>query len=382
MIPFEPKKLKVQFEHIKSATTALGGSITVVDAAASTPEKEVYRRIPVPMAVARSFVGKVSNKFLTPMLIAVTTYGDHVISLEAHPLRNMGVLEQEEDGRIHTWNPNSAINIQKLQAKTTGGNDKWYFDGRYVYKFAHSGTPERPLTSDGAFKAVVVDSYDLQHLEIKDAVEQTQARDCISFQTTKGDIAFSPPIWRSIRDVGSATDSSDDEQSSRVTSEDLDRLYFDKLNEDKRVNVMFVLKAGNVLGNMFGYDIVEPLQLPRLMIELKTVSLPTLPKAIKYQYDCGMEFTQAMAWLLGLSKRINTLDTYIVMRSLMKYLGTKGLFSESKFKQENVFLPGQTLEDVPILSLADTLKKFGQSEARLKSLEQQVQEARRAKRTR
>ena len=86
MIKFDANKLRIETHELKQCTTALGGSIRVVDEERSTEDNEVYKRIPVPLAVVRQFKNEHKrSKYLKPVVTAVTFYEDRVISLERHP---------------------------------------------------------------------------------------------------------------------------------------------------------------------------------------------------------------------------------------------------------------------------------------------------------
>ena len=92
MIPFQIEQMYVEHVYLKSVTTALGGSISIVDDERSTDAKEVYKKVKAPMAVVRKFVAdnKKVSRYLKPVLTAVTFYGDHVVALERHPYNRDG----------------------------------------------------------------------------------------------------------------------------------------------------------------------------------------------------------------------------------------------------------------------------------------------------
>jgi hypothetical protein len=113
----------------------------------------------------------------------------------------------------------------------------------------------------------------------------------------------------------------------------------------------FALKAGQDIGQTFGYDYVEPLQLSRLMIELCTVNLPTVPKEIKASYPIGIQFTHTIAWLLGLLRRADTLETTIMVRGLLKYLTKRGIFRSNMFTKSKIFQDGRSVADVQLVDV-------------------------------
>ena len=139
MIKFDINQLNVEVVYLKSATTALGGSISVIDQEKSTPKKEVLKRIATPLAVVRSFIQrhKKVTKYLKPTLAAIIKYDGMVVALERHPLGALGELEEEGLFGKKTWEPATIANIeQHIKPIVANQMRDWYFDGRYVYSFS------------------------------------------------------------------------------------------------------------------------------------------------------------------------------------------------------------------------------------------------------
>ena len=395
MIRFDSNKVSVEIVRLKSVTTSLGGSITVLDETKSTDVKEVTKRVVVPMAVARQFIQdtKKITKYLAPVLVAVVRYGNHIVAMERHPLAGLGELETEGLFGPKRWEPMCETNLNNLVKPTVEASDKeWYFDGRYAYSF-NSGDVERAvgeadnLTRDGQFRKVAATTIDLQNLANPGKIAPA-TRSCMAFVTSSGEMAVSPPIWKNISDIGSskldkALDADEDEDG--LDDDDVEvtvnnRFTFDTVNDAFNVNLNFVLKAGKEIGQTFGYEYVEPLQLSRLMVELRTVNLPNVPKQVKSTYDSGLPFTHVLAWLIGLSRKANTLETYIVMRSLMKYLTKRGIFKADTFNANQVFKAGQTVADIPMMKLEDLTKLKEQPTFSFSDVLEQVNATLKAKR--
>jgi hypothetical protein len=143
-------------------------------------------------------------------------------------------------------------------------------------------------------------------------------------------------------------DDEDDEGSGDVTGTKT-KFSFDDINSHLSVNLNFALKAGAEVGALFGYDAIQPLQLPRLMVELRTVNLPNIPNTVKSTYDIGVSFTHSLAWLLGMTRKADTLETLLVVRSLMKYLTQRGVFRNNVFQAARVFHINKTVDDVKLV---------------------------------
>jgi hypothetical protein len=394
MIKFDHTKLSVDIILLKTVTTSLGGSITFVDEKKSKDKKEVYQRMVVPMAVARAFILKTKKvtRYLKPVLTAVVKYGNLVISLERHPLANLGKLFEEGlDGKPRRWIPASQRNIHETIIPAVETSDRqWYFDGRYMYALQSNDIDRaistgQYMTSDGRFRKVVATTIDLSNLSVTEALVPSE-RSCLAFVPTRGGGAVSPPIWKNLADVGASRakaakpDEDDEDDDAMVDNTAVPTFTFDTIDATTSVNLNFTLKAGQEIGRTFGYEHVEPLDLPRLMVELHTVNLPNVPLQIKQTYAVGIKFTHALAWLLGMSRQANTLETYLMMRSLMKYLTKRGIFQNNTFDSARIFKDGKTLKDVVVQNLDTLLESGGQQLSLSAILEQARGNARARKR--
>jgi len=362
MIKFDIEKLRVETYWVKSLTTALGGAIQILDEEQSSGNDEVYHRLPVPMSVVRQF--KTQHKvikYLRPVLVAVAYYDNRAVALERHPAGCMGLREEKfgESGLMKKWVPECERNIDRCIRPQVQKGD-WYFDGRYMYTF--NSTLDAAikkaefLSKDRRFRCVDVEVVGLHQLSDRLKLDLSD-RTCLAYVAFNGQYAISPPIWKNARQVGEAKvlGTHKNKDGGKRKSQDLN---FDKVDQFCAVNLSFALKAAAQLSKEFGYEAVEPLNLPQLMIRLNTVNLPKVPSEVKDTFDSGMKFTHALAWMLGFARRSENLDTYATIRSLMKYLTSSGLFFKQAFDPSNIFHKGQTLETVPLLSKEQALEGF------------------------
>ena len=376
MIRFELEKLHVRYVMLKACTTALGGSVRIVDELATAADargREIYRKMDVPMALIRAFVQKhKTSQYLKPVPAAITTYDNHVVAIERHPLGSVGTLEEDIrhsglfDEGPSVWRSQSERNIQESFRQlvnkpdaTIGGNAReWFIDGKYIWSFeenqARCVQKAEWLSSDGKFRKVDVDAIKLA--DIGDTAKLgVTTRQCLAFvpsRTTPGEpdvisFSISPPVWKTLQVA--------DKQLSGVSQDDgataKDKKYrFDEIDEWLAVNLNFVLKAGKELGQIFGPEIMEPLNMPKLMVQLETVNLPSVANSVKSTFDTGIRFTHACAWLIGLVSRTNTFESYMVLRSLLKYVTQKGIFRKHLFLANQVFKDGYGLTNVPVKS--------------------------------
>jgi hypothetical protein len=374
MIEFDVNKLRVETFKVKALTTALGGSITILDEEETDRTgKEVFHRMKVPMSVVRAFqVRHKTMKYIRPCLVAVALYEDRAIALERHPAGCMGerlVERLETDGNgwakvekvMKKWIPSIEFNIDNtlrpLMNASRERNEKWFFDGRYIFTFDGMTVDQAiakgtPLSEDKRFRCVDVDAIGLHKLEEKSKLDPID-RTCLAYVAKNGQYAVSPPIWKNARQVGEAKIKGIGKKGEGERD-----FNFDTVDGHCAVNISFALKAANQLSREFGFEAIEPLNLPALMVRLNTVNLPKIPSEVKDTFDSGMKFTHALAWLLGFARRCNDLETYASIRSLLKYLTSSGLFLKSAFDPQNIFKKGHDLESIPLLSKNEALENI------------------------
>lgn len=362
MIPFKIEKLHVEHMYVKQVSSALGGMITVVDAKATKKNggTEVFRKIKIPHQLARHFKKRYNIvKYIKPVLTAVTFYGkDHVVALERHPLGNLG---QEKStgvmGNEVEWISDSENNLDRVIVPLNAKNN-FFFDGTFLYTVQAKDLSEAvKLTSDGRFRSVKVSSFKLLHLPEKDKL-YAEARTALAYQPSSGKLFLTPPIWKSLANVGAQQmrrgkkdeDGTDDDYEYGDMGDMSQMFQFDQVDTYLSVNLGFALKAGRELSDVFGYDVIEPLCLDDLMIQMRTVNLPQIANEVKQTYDTGLPFTHAIAWLIGLTNRTKTLETFMTLRTLLKHLTTRGVYRKGAFDSSQIF-KDQSVTDVPLQTL-------------------------------
>jgi hypothetical protein len=371
MIKFNPKKLVTKLMYVKMVSGALGGTLTVVDAKRSKKEgKEVFTRLKIPHQLARHWSKKYRgmNKYMKPVLTAVTFYEDHVVCLERHPLGNLGKEKTEGLFGMVEWKGQTAENIEK-KVKPLAETGTWYIDGTFMFTVTDEDLKKaEPLSANQMFRQVKVNALKLSTLG--DDTARLEERVCLAYYASNGDMSLTPPIWKTLQNIGQRQISSkgasngrnlevdDDEMNDgvRYISTEAQKTQFDEIDEKLCVNLGFALKAGKELSDVFGYDSIEPLGLDDLMIQLRTVNLPNIAHEVKQTFDIGLKFTIACAWLIGMTRRTNTLDSYIVLRSLLKYLTTKGVYRKGAFSEESIFKTGSDLSSIKMMSRSEALQ--------------------------
>lgn len=335
LIQFDPKKVRFQKVKIKRVSTALGGSISLLDEEhLQKTGKERFHTYDIPLSLARMFIvkHKISN-FIVPHEGCVMWYDNQIVSVEKSQL-NQRLVKTGIDNAYVEWTSTIEKHFNSIQHLFV--NDEWYFDGLYVYQFSSKDLFKEiskgiPLDLTGKFRGVPVRSVHLTHLNLD--LPKVEERFCISFFINKDTYSISPPIWKTLNTNALLVNDTDDrtEKTSLISS-------FHEIDNRISVNVNFALKAAKDIAEQFGYQYIQPLQLPELMLSLNTINLPSLPKEVKSTTAIGIEFTHCLAWLLGLLTKCQSLQQFLVVRQLIKYLLTKGYFWKKQVEKRKWFL--------------------------------------------
>jgi len=342
MIQFNINKFHVEHVYMKYITKSLGGSMSVLDTT-NTSDKEKFKKIEIPTHVADVFIREyMMSRFIKPILTAVCYYGDTVVGLELHPMGNAGQEYVETLFGKKYWESNIVRNINGMITEKTA-EGRWFIDGSVVYQFNDKAPVD--LSKDKRFQALEVDAFRMSDFNMSTIVPNV--RTCIAYQAENGSTTISPPIWRTMGSIG-------DKKVDHLSEDDAITLgitehQFDKVERLLAVNLNFALRAGKVLTDHFGYDSIEPLRLDNLMIQLKTVNLSKIDKSIKSTHDIGLKFTHAIAWVIGLGARDMTLESYTAVRSILRYLTSRGIVYKSALSKTNVFHKDMDMKDVPLL---------------------------------
>lgn len=341
---FEPSDITFKKVRISNLSYSFGGTLTILDEVLSTPGHDVYKRYSIPLALARVFKEKYKlSNFFIPVEGCIMLYRGNVIAIEKNRLNERFYLDHNNE--LREWQPTMEATYKKIKMMTYVGS--WYFDGSYVYTFGKdhiTAINEGELLSvDGCFRSVLVDAIRITYVGYNEDV-YSESRQCLAYVAKNGLCSISPPIWKNMGGVGGT------KMKKKLAQSELTGLItqFDKVDAIMAVNLNFALQAGNVLTKQFGYKSIEPLQLPKLMIQLKTVNLPRISQEIKQTFDIGLTFTQAMSWLLGMQMQITEYDQMIALRKLFKYLSVTGIYARKSISNIRI----DNTVSIPLLTRA------------------------------
>ena len=357
MLKFDHSKVRFQNVKIKRVSAALGGGISILDEDHHAKTgKEKFHKIDIPLSLARMFKVKYKvTQFMVPHEGIIMWYDNKVVTLEKAPTNER--FKPDFDGILQKWVSNCEFNYQDMyEEHIKDGLIDWFFDGLYAYNFHGESLKSlvsrgTKLDETGVFRSVDAQAIHMTYLNFKPAA--TEKRSCVAVAVDADTFSVSAPIWKAIEQKASSravktTDDDDiDGKSSLISS-------FHGIDPKLAVNLNFALRAAKELADQFGYDSIQPLHLPKMMIHLRTVNLPRLPKEVKSTTDIGLKFTHGLSWLLGLQYQSTTPEQFYTIRQLIKYLMTKGYYWKDKTKQGRI-LVDKTKPTVPLIPVAQLI---------------------------
>jgi len=351
---FDSSKISVEYVWLKQVVESIDSSMLVVDTEASTAkESTVLKRYPLAQRTANMFKKMYSiKKYIVPVPAVVVKYDDNIISLERSYVNITENIVYHKPTDSPVFKSNSEKNVAIMLAEVIDDND-WYIDGQFVYKF--DGDIENAiwdgdeLSSNGKFNVVHVETFKLSTLCLSsECTPELQTRTCMGYITDSMEYSLTSPLWKDLNSLG-------EKQSVDVIT-GINR--FDKLDQFLGINLNFALRAARIVGDIFGYDEISPIQLPELMIHLNTVNLPKIPKEIRATFDVGMKPTEAFAWLLGLLGKTTSYEDYITIGGLLKYLTQRGLFYKESFSSNKIFNLNMENTAIPLVDVNIKRKKI------------------------
>lgn len=338
---FDASKLTFEHVRVKNINSA-GGSISIIDE--SITGKEKTTRYECPNSITRAFraIHGMTN-FHIPHECCLLKYDGHIIAIEKATINERTYIGL--DGTEKIWTPDMVHTLNKLKEMTEEG--EWYIDGTYVYTFTdgieRAISTGKELTSDGKFRSVECTAIMLSYLGYNDAL-YTEGRNCLAYVADNDEYSITAPIWKTYNFVGGLGAGED----GVILSD------FNKAEKSLLVNLQFAIIAGINVTRIYGYKRIEPLQLPKLMVQLRTVNLQMLPQEVKETFDIGMSFLQALAWLMGLYKQVPTFDDMMYMKRLVKYLTSTG--TNKRKSMEVLTAPN----NVPLMTMEEAFENAKQ----------------------
>lgn len=348
---FNPTHLTFSKLNVKSITTALSGALRTTIEGFDNPKGF---RMAVPFHLARAFIKREKGgDYLVPKLSEVILYEGVPVALESFPY-SAYVNDPYEDVKVimAKWvsRTRRAIDGKILPYLADTDLLNWYIDGYVVYGLpdkSHWVEDSVPLNKDGTFRRMRVPVFKISEIAdgaiaINEVSNLLIERDCLVFNAPDNNVYITPPLWTNLGQIGS-------KKLDSTSTDQVDTELFDYIDDQLHVNIAFALEVAQKITDIFGYEVAEPLQLPELIIEYRTINLQKLPKEVKQTAPCGISFTHVLAWLFGVFKDPDNLEMMLTFRSILKVLTTRGLQVGDVMSDSQIFKEGMTRDDVGML---------------------------------
>lgn len=336
-------------------------------------------RIRLSPAVAENFFKfNPVTRFRRPRLAAITRYAGSVVAAEIAPAdavpgqwrclveRRRGNLERYFAGRKAWINGLEVFALDRRDDATVVGLGApgWHIRQARGVRLDLLATTARQrflakLRMRGSRNASAArKSGDAGHDEVNEGDYMPVIHgQVMTYEPAEGVLALSPLLLRS-SDANAARRAQKRATAERREGEEDDQLsgayaLFTKVNP-AYVNINFALKAANTIGNLYGAEAAEFVDLPELIVQTGVVNLKGIDRA--HRKLCPVHHlvgVDCAAWLLGLMYREKDIDRMRELCRLFRYLIQRGLVRERALRP-NDSLSGldETPEHRPFRSIA------------------------------
>lgn len=304
MFEFDASKYVVRSLRLKAISqSTIDPRVTFED------EVGLSVKMPVPTAIARRVKQKLKvTKFHTTYPCEIGFYDGRIVSMDV-PSADEYVI-WKNDG---VWESRLSKNHRVLHNLI----GDWLYDGQYVYRYTEALTPIEPTN----FGSRVVEAFNL-YLFGELAGNDPKKHACLAYRNPDNNQwTITSPVTRQSGELFMLSGDSDAFDASSEFGAASDLLLMDGLMFP---NLRFVNYAARAISAQFDYAAIEPLGLPLLMIEHRTFNLGGLSVPVQASSPAPFKFTQALAWLIGMFGRVQTLDQLLAVKQSAKMLLTKG----------------------------------------------------------
>lgn len=273
-------------------------------------EAGVKHRLPIPVSIARIVRARLQGvtKFTKGYPACFGMMGDRIVAMDVAVGPHYKMFKEFDE-----WI--SCIESRAEHLKALEGD--WLYDGQYAYRTVGEVQPLGE-TGFGSQDVRCINLYRLGE-EKGDLVENLSLLAYKHPETEQW--VKSAPVTRK---SGSFLQITGDNERFNKDDQFIDSDELARLDKLIFPNLRFVTYAAKVITAQFGYEAVEPLGLPILMIEHQTFNVGGIPTEMQAASPAPMSFTNALAWMIGLNLQVLNLNDLIAVKSTTKMLLTKG----------------------------------------------------------
>lgn len=376
MLEFNPEKLRSVYVYIVKVTMDY---VYVVshrngDVYAPKGSKEVtwagetIYRVPIHPTVFATYKRySTMTQFSTPRLASLNYYGDTVVSLEAQ-MYSKALKGFQKAENWQSYFSRSALALTRL----VEGKDA-YINGLDIYWF-NEDTRRMELSEDGCFslmtcqvvkvgslgrpsKAKEAMTAEIKAINsgetegLKDIDDKFMVRPnegvILEYRPAEGIHVHSPVLASTPGLMGSTSVKSEDEDKEGKAM--IRALYTMTGPSPSQANLKLLLKAADVIGEIYGSEHNDFLNVPHVVMATGHTSLYRIPQDTQAITPIGRSAVETLAWMMGYIYREKNLYNLRELMRMMRYSLVHGLMP---LEQPSPYIPGADLDNYPRIQYA------------------------------
>lgn len=373
MLEFNPEKLrsvyvyivKVTMDYVYVVSHRNGEVFAPKGSKEVTWEGETIYRVPIHPTVFSGYKRYCTmTQFSKPRLAALNYYGDTVVSLEAQMYSKALQGFQKADN----WQSYFSRSAQALARLVEGQSA--YINGLDIYWFTDD-TRRTALDDEGAFsltncqavkiislgrpsKAKEAMSAEIKATNSGNTEDLKQIDDKFMVRPNEGiileyrppisgydDVSVHSPVLASTGGLMGESASNDDDMDGKAM---IRALYTMTGPSPSQANLRLLLKAADVIGETYGTEHNDFLNIPQVVMATGHTSLYAIHKDAQATTPIGRSAVETLAWMMGYIYREKNLYNLRELMRMMRYSLVHGLMP---LNDPSPFIPGADLSDYP-----------------------------------
>ncbi len=309
MFMFEAHKLHCSYHILRSISQS-----TIDPRVVFVGEGGVDVKLPVPVSIARRMKQKLNNvtRFSVEFPCCIAFLDGKIVAMDV-PQQRAYIDWKDTKAWVSPIEKNMNV-LKRLQGD-------WMFDGQYAYQ--HSEPLQHAVGT--SFGHQPMSTYNLYKMDLEVTLEAVSLAGLAYSHPNQNKWTVTCPVTRSstsfLQLTGDVERWSYGDQHADV--EDIAE-QLDKIDRTMFVNLKFVNYTARRVSDLFGFEAAEPLGLPLIMSQHRTMNLTTLSQSVQQSSPAPFSFTTGLAWVIGLFDRVTTLEQLAEVKAIMKMLLTKG----------------------------------------------------------
>lgn len=374
MLQFDSEKLrsvyvfivKVTMDYVYVVSHRNGEEYAPKGSKPVTWDGKTIHRVPIHPTVFAGYKRySTMTQFSTPRLAALNYYGDTVVSLEAQQYSKALLGFQKADN----WQSYFSRSAKALERMVEG--QEAYINGLDIYWFTQD-TRRMKLSEDGCFCLVNCQVVKIGSLgrpskakeameaevkainsgddsALKDIDDKFMVRSnegiILEYQPQEG-IRVHSPVLASTPALMAGGSLNGSEEEDREGKAMIRALYTMTGPSPSQANLKLLLKAADVIGEIYGSEHNDFLNVPHVVMATGHTSLYHIPQETQAITPIGRSAVETLAWMMGYIYREKNLYNLRELMRMMRYSLIHGLMP---LEQPSPYIPGSEGAEIPLV---------------------------------